>query len=94
MNDRIEKSIELKAPVSRTWKALTDYQEFGKWFCVKLEDPFVPGHVSRGHITYPGYENHRMEVIVQKWSLSDCSPLLGIHMQLTSWKIIVKNQRH
>jgi hypothetical protein len=25
MNDRIEKSIELKAPVARVWRALTDY---------------------------------------------------------------------
>jgi uncharacterized protein YndB with AHSA1/START domain len=27
--DRIEKHIELKAPVSRVWRALTDAQEFG-----------------------------------------------------------------
>ena len=31
-NDRIEKQIELKAPVSRVWRALTDYREFGEWF--------------------------------------------------------------
>ncbi len=48
MNDRIEKRIELKAPVSRVWRALTDYREFGEWFRVKLEGPFVPGQVSRG----------------------------------------------
>ena len=29
MNDRIEKTIEIKAPVSRVWKTLTDYREFG-----------------------------------------------------------------
>lgn len=66
MNDRIEKSIELKAPVSRVWKALTDYREFGEWFRVRLEGPFVPGQVSRGRITYPGYEHLQMEVVVQK----------------------------
>jgi uncharacterized protein YndB with AHSA1/START domain len=27
--NRIEKKIELKAPVSRVWRALTDYREFG-----------------------------------------------------------------
>ena len=43
MNDRIEKTIELKAPVSRVWRALTDYREFGTWFRVKLDGPFVPG---------------------------------------------------
>ncbi len=59
MNDRIEKTIELKAPVSRVWRALTDHQEFGAWFRVKLDGPFVPGQTSRGQITYPGYEHLR-----------------------------------
>jgi uncharacterized protein YndB with AHSA1/START domain len=66
MADSIEKRIELKAPVSRVWRALTDYREFGEWFQVKLEGPFVPGQVSRGHITYPGYEHVKWEAIVQK----------------------------
>src|SRR6185369_16184025 len=64
-NDRIEKRIELKAPVSRVWRALTDYREFGQWFRVNLESPFVPGMVTRGHITYPGYEHLVMEVVVR-----------------------------
>ena len=38
MTDRIEKTIELKAPVSRVWRALTDHREFGTWFRVRLED--------------------------------------------------------
>jgi uncharacterized protein YndB with AHSA1/START domain len=66
MNDRIEKQIELKAPVSRVWRALTDYSEFGEWFRVKLDGPFVPGQVSRGQITYPGYEHLKWEAVVQK----------------------------
>jgi len=66
MNDRIEKRIELKAPVARVWRALTDYREFGEWFRVKLEGPFAPGQVSRGHITYPGYEHVKWEAVVQK----------------------------
>jgi uncharacterized protein YndB with AHSA1/START domain len=64
--DRIEKRIELKAPISRVWRALTDYREFGEWFRVKLDVPFVPNQVSRGHITYPGYEHLQWEVTVQK----------------------------
>ena len=66
MNDRVEKRIELKAPVSRVWRALTDYREFGEWFRVKLDGPFVAGEVSRGHITYPGYEHLKWEAVVQK----------------------------
>jgi uncharacterized protein YndB with AHSA1/START domain len=66
MNNLIEKRIELKAPVARVWRALTDYREFGEWFRVKLDGPFVPGQVSRGHITYPGYEHIKWEAMVQK----------------------------
>jgi uncharacterized protein YndB with AHSA1/START domain len=65
-NDRIEKRIELKAPLSRVWRALTDHREFGLWFRVKLDGPFVPGQVSRGWITYPGYEHLKWEAVVQK----------------------------
>jgi uncharacterized protein YndB with AHSA1/START domain len=39
MSDRIEKSIELNAPIERVWRALTDHNEFGEWFRVKLEVP-------------------------------------------------------
>jgi len=62
--DRIEKRIELKASPARVWRALTDYREFGEWFRVNLEGPFVPGRVARGRITYPGYEHLVMEVTV------------------------------
>ena len=65
-NDRIEKRIELRAPVARVWRALTDHIEFGEWFRVKLDGPFRPGEVSRGNITYPGYEHIQWAVIVQK----------------------------
>ena len=58
MADRIVKTIELKAPVSRIWRALADHNEFGQWFRVKLDGPFKPGTVSTGHITYPGYEHY------------------------------------
>jgi uncharacterized protein YndB with AHSA1/START domain len=65
-NHRIEKSIELKASVSHVWRALTDYREFGEWFRVKLEGPFIPGQITRGRITHPGYEHLVMEVTTQK----------------------------
>jgi len=64
-SNRIEKRIELKAPVSRVWRALTDYREFGEWFKVKLDEPFIPGQVSRGRITYPGYEHVTWEARIE-----------------------------
>ena|SRR2546423_7345073 len=64
--DRIEKKIELNASPARVWRALTDYREFGQWFGVNLEGPFVPGKPTRGKLTYPGYEHLVLEVVVQK----------------------------
>ena len=66
MSNTIEKRIELNAPVSKVWRALTDYREFGEWFRVKLDGPFVLGEISTGHITYPGYEHLKWEAAVQK----------------------------
>ena len=71
MTNRIEKHIELKAPQSRVWRALTDYREFGEWFRVNLEVPFIPGKTARGYITWPGYEHLLMEVAVQKLEPED-----------------------
>jgi uncharacterized protein YndB with AHSA1/START domain len=56
MQQWIEKQIELRASPARVWRALTDHREFGEWFRVRLDGPFVPGQVSRGQATYPGYE--------------------------------------
>ena len=62
----IEKRIELKAPLSRVWRALSDYREFGEWFRVALEGPFIEGETARGHITWPGYEHLVWEAVIQK----------------------------
>jgi uncharacterized protein YndB with AHSA1/START domain len=63
--DRIEKSIELKAPVSRVWRALTDSHEFGEWFRVKFDAPFKPGEEATGQITHPGYEHVTFRAVIQ-----------------------------
>src|SRR5215831_16355151 len=50
-SDRIEKRILLHAPMNRVWRALTDSAEFGYWFGMKFDQPFVPGASVRGVIT-------------------------------------------
>ena len=65
MKDRIEKTIELKAPVGRVWKAITDHKQFGEWFRVALDGPFEVGEVSTGRVTYPGYEHMQWEATVK-----------------------------
>ena len=64
--NRIEKRIELRAPRSRVWRAIADAQEFGTWFRVNLEGPFVEGQTIRGNITHPGYEHVKMEMQVER----------------------------
>jgi len=51
VSDQIQKSVLLKAPLARVWKALTDSKEFGEWFGVKFEGPFVAGAPLHGIIT-------------------------------------------
>ncbi len=62
--DRIEKTIDIAAPVARVWQALTDHREFGEWFRVKLDGPFVAGEASHGRMTVKGYEHVEWNAVV------------------------------
>jgi uncharacterized protein YndB with AHSA1/START domain len=64
--DRIEKKVILSAPRSRVWRAITNAEELGAWFRVKLEGAFVEGATIRGKVTHPGYEHLTMEVQVER----------------------------
>jgi uncharacterized protein YndB with AHSA1/START domain len=66
MADRIEKQIELRAPRSRVWKALTTAREFGAWFGVKLDGEFAPKRPISGKITYQGLTHLTMTVTVDR----------------------------
>lgn len=55
--DRIEKRAVLKAPRSRVWRAIADAAEFGTWFRMAFDGPFIEGQTVRGRVTYPGYEH-------------------------------------
>ena len=75
--DRIDKSIVLRATRDRVWRALTDSSEFGSWFGMKLDGPFVPGANVRGVIApttvdatvaaaQKEYEGFPVEIIIEK----------------------------
>jgi uncharacterized protein YndB with AHSA1/START domain len=64
--DRIEKKVVLRAPRSRVWRALTNAEEFGAWFGVKLESTFAEGARVQGRITMPGYDHLTLEIIIEK----------------------------
>ena len=57
--DEIRKQLLIQAPLARVWRAITDAGEFGTWFHVRLESPFVVGQDTSGQITYPGWEHVR-----------------------------------
>src|ERR1700674_5116404 len=48
--DRIEKKILLRAPPDRVWRAISDAKQFGSWFGVELDGPFVAGARVTGRI--------------------------------------------
>ena len=54
--DRIEESIDLRAPLDRVWRAISDHREFGRWFRVAIDKPFEKEVVSTGHMLETGYE--------------------------------------
>jgi uncharacterized protein YndB with AHSA1/START domain len=64
--DRIEKQLVLRAPRARVWRALTNAEEFGTWFRVKLEGAFTEGRPLRGRLIIPGYEHVTLEMLVER----------------------------
>jgi uncharacterized protein YndB with AHSA1/START domain len=65
--DRIERKILLKASRARIWRALSNAEEFGNWFGVKLQgQSFAVGRRARGQITHPGYEHLPFEVLIER----------------------------
>jgi uncharacterized protein YndB with AHSA1/START domain len=49
-SDRIEKRILLRASRERVWQAVSDANQFGQWFGVTLDGPFVAGAQISGRI--------------------------------------------
>ena len=75
--DRIVKKIVLRAPLERVWTAISDARQFGAWFGVELEGPFVAGAALVGRmvptVADPGvaakqepYRGARFEIVVDR----------------------------
>ena len=65
--DRIERKILLNASRKKVWDALTNAEQFGKWFGVALEGKtFVEGQIIEAPITYPGYEHVVWKASIEK----------------------------
>jgi uncharacterized protein YndB with AHSA1/START domain len=64
--DRIEKKTLLSASRKRVWGAVSDSTEFGTWFDVKFDGPFVPEAKVRG-VTVPTRVNAEVAKTQQKY---------------------------
>jgi uncharacterized protein YndB with AHSA1/START domain len=49
--DQIQKQVVLRAPLDRVWRAITDAEQFGRWFGVRFDGPFVAGQPVAATIT-------------------------------------------
>ncbi len=65
--DLIERSVVIKAPRERVWRALSNAEEFGTWFGVNLKgQAFASGQRAHGPITYKGYEHLTWDVKIER----------------------------
>lgn len=48
--NRIEKTVVLSAPLARVWRAISNSEEFGKWFGMSTDEPFIAGKSVVGQI--------------------------------------------
>jgi uncharacterized protein YndB with AHSA1/START domain len=64
--DAIQRTIVLRAPRSRVWRALTEAREFGTWFGVQVQGTFKPGARMRGNITHKGYEHVVWDITIDR----------------------------
>ncbi|HXD39234.1 MAG TPA: SRPBCC family protein [Ramlibacter sp.] len=65
--DRIERSIQIDAPRSRVWRALSTAEEFGNWFGANLKGQTIAtGQRVQGPITIAGYEHVKFDVVIER----------------------------
>ncbi len=64
--DHIERQRLMLAPRSRVWHALTDPVEFGKWFGVRIEGTFRPGHPVEMTFDLPGLAGNRYSMFIEE----------------------------
>jgi uncharacterized protein YndB with AHSA1/START domain len=61
---RIDRTIEIKAPPERVWRALTSAPELSAWFQVAIEGEIAPGNEVWMTSVHPGHAGQRFRVVV------------------------------
>lgn len=65
--DQIRKSILLRAPRERVWRAIADSAQFGQWFGVALQGPWVAGKRVKGTIV-PTTVDPEVAKLQEQWT--------------------------
>ncbi len=63
---RIDRSIEIKAPPQRVWRALTSVEELSAWFQVKIEGKFGANNDVWMTSTHPQHAGQRFQVWIRE----------------------------
>lgn len=79
--DRIEKEVLLRAPVERVWRAISDADEFGRWFGVRFDGQFVAGESVTGVITPTTVDEEVARLQEPHAGMSDTWQIVGIEPQ-------------
>jgi len=65
-NIKIESKALIRAPRSRVWQAITNSQEFGKWFSADVEGSFEPGKRMELVSTHPSGKGKAFYFIIER----------------------------
>jgi uncharacterized protein YndB with AHSA1/START domain len=83
---RIDRTIQINAPVDRVWRALTNAEELSTWFQVRIEGAIAPGADLWMTSVHPGHAGARFPVriaemtaphrLVWQWHPGEVDPKL------------------
>ena len=80
-SDRIEKEVLLRSPLERVWRAISDADEFGRWFGVRFDGPFVAGTSVTGVITPTTVDDEVAQAQEQHAGKADIWQIVAIEPQ-------------
>jgi len=79
--DRIERKVLLQVPLERVWRAISDAEEFGRWFGMRFDGPFVAGASVSGVITPTTVDNEVARAQEPYAGLSDTWQIVAVEPQ-------------
>ena len=69
---KIERKVEINAPISKVWESIIDHKKFEEWFKCNLDQAFKEGEMSTGMMTFPGAEHVKWEAKIIKIENEKC----------------------